>query len=64
LCRTHHRLKTPGHAGTFWTYTMLEPGSYLWASPVGLTFLRDHTGTTDVTREAWPRPSARPPRRE
>jgi 5-methylcytosine-specific restriction endonuclease McrA len=59
LCRPHHRLKTHGHAGTFWTYTMLEPGSYLWASPVGLTFLRNHRGTSDVTRETWPRPPGR-----
>jgi hypothetical protein len=59
LCRPHHRLKTHGHAGTFWTYTMLEPGSYLWASPHGLTFLRDHHGTTDVTRDDWPHQRSR-----
>jgi hypothetical protein len=45
LCRLHHRMKT--HAG--WTYTMIEPGSYLWRSPHGHTYLRDHTGTTDLT---------------
>ena len=48
LCRRHHRLKTH-HSG--WGYTVLEPGSYLWSSPHGYQFLRDHTGTTDVTRD-------------
>lgn len=47
-CRTHHRLKTFGG----WTYTMLEPGSYLWRSPHGYQFLKDRTGTRDLT----PRP--------
>jgi hypothetical protein len=46
LCRRHHRLKT--HGG--WTYTILEPGSYLWSSPHRYQYLRDHTGTQDVTR--------------
>ena len=41
LCRRHHRLKT--HSA--WTYTMLEPGSFLWSSPHGYQFLRDHHGT-------------------
>jgi len=45
LCRLHHRMKT--HAG--WTYTMVEPGIYLWHSPMGLTYLRDRGGTTDLT---------------
>jgi len=44
LCRRHHRLKTL--AG--WTYTTVEPGSYLWRSPTGLTYQRDHTGTTPL----------------
>src|SRR4051794_40553080 len=48
LCRRHHRLKTH-HPG--WGYTVLEPGSYLWPSPHGYQFLRDHRGTTDVTRD-------------
>ena len=30
---------------------MLEPGSYLWSSPHGYQFLRDHTGTADVTSD-------------
>jgi hypothetical protein len=47
LCRRHHRLKT--HGG--WTYTILEPGTYLWSSPHGYQYLRDHTGTLDVTHD-------------
>jgi hypothetical protein len=50
LCRRHHRLKT--HSP--WTYTALEPGTYLWSSPHGYQFLRDHTGTLDVTRDHDP----------
>ncbi len=56
LCRRHHRLKTH----TAWTYTALEPGTYLWSSPHGYQFLRDHTGTLDVSRDR-PRPPADPP---
>ncbi len=37
LCRRHHRLKT--HSP--WSYTVLEPGSYLWSSPHGYQYLRD-----------------------
>jgi hypothetical protein len=48
LCRRHHRLKTH-HSG--WGYTVLEPGTYLWSSPHGYQFLRDHRGTTDVTHD-------------
>ncbi|MCW2754844.1 MAG: endonuclease [Marmoricola sp.] len=48
LCRPHHRLKTFGG----WSYTMIEPGTYLWISPHGYQYLRDQTGTTDLT----PRP--------
>ncbi len=40
-CRRHHRLKT--HTG--WSYTMPEPGLYLWRSPHGRRYLVDHTGT-------------------
>jgi hypothetical protein len=46
LCRRHHRLKT--HSP--WTYTTLEPGTYLWSSPHGYQLLRDPSGTLDVTR--------------
>ncbi|HET8561438.1 MAG TPA: DUF222 domain-containing protein [Marmoricola sp.] len=45
LCRRHHRLKTHGR----WTYTSPEPGTYLWSSPHGYAYLRDHTGTQDLT---------------
>jgi hypothetical protein len=55
LCRLHHRLKT--HGG--WTYSMVELGTYLWRSPYGYTYLRDQTGTTDLT----PPPVDPPPRR-
>ena len=27
----------------------VEPGTYLWRSPLGYQYLRDHTGTIDVT---------------
>ena len=47
LCRSHHRLKT--HSP--WAYTVLEPGSYLWTSPHGYQYLRDHTGTVDVSAD-------------
>jgi 5-methylcytosine-specific restriction endonuclease McrA len=57
LCRRHHRLKTH----TSWTYTMLEPGSYLWSSPHGYQFLRDTEGTLDVShdRRLAPSPGSR-----
>jgi hypothetical protein len=45
LCRLHHRIKT--HGG--WNYSMLEPGVFLWHSPHGHTYLRDRSGTTDLT---------------
>ena len=45
LCRRHHRLKT--HAP--WSYEHLEPGSYIWTSPHGYSYLVDHTGTLDIT---------------
>lgn len=48
LCRRHHRIKT--HGG--WSYTMPEPGIYLWRSPLGRRYLVDHTGTTALTRAA------------
>jgi len=43
-CRRHHRLKT--HSG--WSYTMPEPGLYLWRSPHARRYLVDHTGTTTL----------------
>ena len=57
-CRGHHRAKTTGG----WNYVTVEPGVYLWRSPLGYQFLKDHTGTLDVTpdeeRAAWPASSA------
>src|SRR6187200_3550403 len=53
LCRRHHRLKTH-HSG--WGHTVLEPGCYLWSSPHGYQFLRDHRGTTEVTRDRTTHP--------
>ncbi len=47
-CRRHHRLKT--HGG--WTYTMPEPGIYLWRSPADRRYLVDHTGTTTLPHPA------------
>jgi hypothetical protein len=43
-CRRHHRYKT--HGG--WTYSMPEPGLYLWRSPLGRRYLVDWTGTTNL----------------
>lgn len=53
LCRSHHRLKS--HSA--WRYVPIERGTYLWTSPHGLQFLRNHEGTLDVTRD---RRSAKP----
>ena len=47
LCRTHHRLKTH----TPWTYTALDPGTYLWTSPHGYHYLRNAQGTQDITHD-------------
>ena len=54
LCRRHHRAKTFGG----WSYTPLDLGTYLWRSPHGYHYLRDHTGTLDVSTDA---PRRRPP---
>ena len=48
LCRRHHRLKTH----STWTYTVVDEGTYLWSSPHGYQFLRDHTGTHDTSNSA------------
>jgi len=47
LCRRHHRLKT--HSP--WNYLVLHPGTYLWTSPHGYQFLRDDTGTSDISAD-------------
>jgi hypothetical protein len=31
-----------------WHYRALTPGSYLWTSPHGYHYLRDHTGTQAI----------------
>jgi hypothetical protein len=49
LCRRHHRLKTHGQ----WSYTQVERGSYLWASPHGYHYLRNHHGTLDLGADLW-----------
>ena len=54
-CRRHHRAKTTGG----WTYVTVEPGVYLWRSPLGYQFLRDPTGTLDVTPDDERRELAR-----
>ena len=66
LCRQHHRAKTHDHRGSAhhrgWAYTQLEPGTFLWRSPLGLVFLRNADGTTDLTPDTWPhRPDRLPP---
>ena len=55
LCRRHHRLKTH----TPWTYLVLDPGTYLWTSPHGYQYLRDHTGTLHVSADR-PHPATPP----
>ena len=63
LCRRHHRLKTHGR----WRYLRLEAGNYLWTSPHGYQFLRNETGTADVTRDKRPPPPPpgdQPPERQ
>jgi hypothetical protein len=54
-CRGHHRAKTTGG----WSYITVEPGVYLWRSPLGYQFLRDHSGTIDVTPDPERRRLAR-----
>ncbi len=47
-CRGHHRAKTTGG----WSYVTVAPGVHLWRSPLGFEFLKDPTGTIDVTPDA------------
>ena len=44
LCRHHHRLKTH----STWTYTVIEPGTYLWSAPTARQYLVDPTGTAET----------------
>ena len=58
LCRRHHRLKTSGR----WRYEMTDPGVFVWTSPLGHTYLRDHTGSRPLGRDHHERdPDAHPP---
>jgi hypothetical protein len=61
LCRFHHRLKT--HSA--WRYEMTSPGVFMWTSPHGHRYRRDHTGTAAVEPPDPPDPPAflRPHRR-
>ncbi|WP_134766157.1 DUF222 domain-containing protein [Nocardioides sp. 1609] len=56
LCRRHHRAKTHSR----WTYTTTEPGTYHWTAPSGLTYRRDHHGTTPLDPPPQPPPPAEP----
>jgi hypothetical protein len=49
------------HGG--WTYSMVEPGTFLWRSPHGHTWLRDPDGTTDLTPPPVEPPADPPERR-
>ncbi|MBF4162117.1 HNH endonuclease signature motif containing protein [Nocardioides acrostichi] len=56
LCRTHHRAKThpspshqPGRSERRWRYRRIRPGTYVWTSPHGRTFLVDPDGTEHLT---------------
>ncbi len=44
LCRRHHRLKTRGR----WQYEMKASGEFVWTSPLGHLYLRDHTGSRAI----------------
>lgn len=46
LCRRHHRAKTSGA----WSYERIDPGTYLWTGPAGLTVLVTPRGTVSVPR--------------
>ena len=54
-CRRQDRAKTTGG----WTYVTVEPGVYLWRSPLGYEFLRNASGTVDVTPDPERRRLAR-----
>jgi hypothetical protein len=57
LCRRHHRLKTRGR----WRYTMTTPGVFVWTSPHGHQYLRDHTGSRPIDPQHPAEPSGHPP---
>jgi hypothetical protein len=35
-----------------WTYEVVAPGVFVWTSPHGYRYLRDHTGTRPLDRDA------------
>jgi hypothetical protein len=39
---------------------MTEPGVFAWTSPLGYSYLRDHTGSR-ATGRAWPEPGTDTP---
>ena len=57
LCRRHHRLKTKGR----WRYRMTQPGAFVWTSPHGHQYLRDHTGSQPLGPAAPADPTGHPP---
>ena len=48
LCRRHHRIKT----ASGWSYQRLGPRTYLWTSPHGQMYLRDHIGSVEIEQPA------------
>ena len=50
LCRRHHRLKT--HGG--WSYEKVDATTFVWRSPGGMRYRRDHTGTHLITTDPQP----------
>src|SRR5690606_23564713 len=56
LCRRHPRQKTH----TAWTYTLLDPTTFLWRSPNGLHLLVAHTGTRLIDPQPPPGRRAEP----
>ncbi|MDT0201094.1 hypothetical protein [Nocardioides sp. AE5] len=50
LCRRHHRYKTL----TGWDYHQPSAGVFVWTSPRGRCYLRDHSGTVDLTAPTGP----------
>ncbi|PUA81993.1 HNH endonuclease signature motif containing protein [Nocardioides currus] len=50
LCRRHHRLKTHGR----WRYEVTAPGAFVWTSPHGHQYLRDHTGSRPIAASGHP----------
>jgi hypothetical protein len=59
LCRRHHRLKTRGR----WRDRMTSPGVFVWTSPLGEHYLRDHTGSRPINRVDPAGPTVHPPDR-